>query len=149
MANLATQKQEMQSHGARCEEMEVRQARLEQRLRDWMAGQKQELSFRLHTQTEELKGAELSKIKRYDYQYDNIKNIIHELQLKLETDLEYKFKALSAFKQDFSHSISGLREEIGREIGQNKEGLVSFVREIKESFQSLKEALSKDRQNVK
>lgn len=93
-----------------------------------MSSQKQEISYRLHTQTEEMKGAQLSKIKRYDYQYDNIKNIIHELQLKLETDTEYKLKALSAVKQDFSHSLISLREEISREIGQNKEGFTNFVR---------------------
>jgi len=96
-----------------------------------------------------LKGVELSKIKRYDYQYDNIKNIIHEMQVKLETDIEYKFKAFAVVKQDFSHSINGLREEFGREIGQSKEGIANFAREIKDSFQSLKEALIKDRQNVK
>lgn len=109
----------------------MRQARLEQRLKDWMAGQKQELSYRLQSQSEELKGAELSKIKRYDYQYDNIKNFIHEMQVKLETDIEYKFKALAAVKQDFSHSINGLRDEVDREIGQNKEGVANFAREIK------------------
>lgn len=139
----------MQTNNTRCEQIEVRQARLQQRLKDWMNSQKQEINFRLHTQTEEIKGAQLSKIKRYDYQYDNIKNIIHELQLKLETDIDYKFKALSAVKQDFSHSLNSLRDEINREIGQNKEGFTSFVREIKQSFQSLKEALNKDRQNVK
>lgn len=75
-----------------------------------MNSQKQEISYRLHTQTEELKGAQLTKIKRYDFQYDNIKNIIHELQLKLETDMEYKFKSFATVKQELMHSINDLKD---------------------------------------
>lgn len=58
---LAAVRDEMRGQLARSEQVEARQGRLEQELREWIGYQKQEISMKLLNQAEELRGSDIGR----------------------------------------------------------------------------------------
>lgn len=55
----------MRGQTAKGDHVETRQGRLEQELREWVGHQKQEISMKLLNQTEEIRGADIGRQRKY------------------------------------------------------------------------------------
>jgi hypothetical protein len=62
---LGAIKDEMRGQTAKGDQVEARQGRLEQELREWIGHQKQEISMKLLSQAEEIRGTDIGRQRSY------------------------------------------------------------------------------------
>lgn len=89
--------------------------------------------------------------KKHDceYQHDSLRSAVAAVEARMQDQLDVRLRGLGNTKQDLGLGLQSLKEELGRENRAEKEVFSRFVREIKDSFANLKEALAKDREYVK
>lgn len=62
---LGAIRDEMRGQTVRGDQVEARQGRLEQELREWIGHQKQEISMKLLNQAEEIRGTDIGRQRKY------------------------------------------------------------------------------------